>query len=278
MARATTSTIGGRLHRRGLRLRSFSCWRWSAWSRLTAAASRVRALPAVVTLPIPVGGSVRPVLSAASQPGRLRSPRQVGRTSPTRVPPTRTCQVRVSWYPGARTSSYWLSAMTALVIFGRGCFRWLRAGLRCGRHVRRWWTRAASCEVGVAFLGGLAVAGAHRGRDLGPGRPAAAGRLDEREFAVLEFGCQFPCCRDRGEGGRSVHAVLAGRAADPGKCRCGRGERPGGIVVLVPGMLARLASTSGGRARCSCPGVRAGGVREHDGPGHWSRRRLTSAA
>src|SRR5260370_10594933 len=194
MARATTSTIGGGPHRRGLRLRWFSCWRWSAWSRLTAAASRVRVLRAVLTLPIRVGGSVRPVLSAASQPGRLRSPRQVGRTSPTRVPPTRTCQVRVSWYPGARTSSYWLSAMTALVIFGRGCFRWLRAG------------GADEAAAPAAAVARTAGDGGRSFRRSGAVLPARAGAVE------------FP-----------GPLVLAGRSVGPRLPR--RGSRGGGLVT-----------------------------------------------
>jgi hypothetical protein len=47
-------------------LRSCSCWRCRARSRLTAAASRVRALPAEVTLPIPVAGSALPAVSTGS--------------------------------------------------------------------------------------------------------------------------------------------------------------------------------------------------------------------
>src|SRR5260370_12333803 len=139
-----------------------------------------------------VGGSVRPGLSAASQPGRLRSPRQVGRTSPTRVPPTRTCQVRVSWYPGARTSSYWLSAMTALVIFGRGCFRWLRAG-------------------GADEAAAPAAPGA---RTAGDG-----GRSFRRSGAVL------PARAGAGEVPGPL--VLAGRAPCPGSPP--RGVRGGGV-------------------------------------------------
>src|SRR5271166_5184409 len=110
------------------------------------------------------------------------------------------------------------------------------------RDVHSWWTGMASCQVGVAFLGGLPVAGAHRGGDLGPGRPAAAGGVDERELAVLEPGCQFPCCRDRGEGGHGVHGALDGRAAEGGQDGRGGGERA--CRGPVPGMvLAWPAST-----------------------------------
>jgi hypothetical protein len=68
----------------GFFLRSFSCSRSRVLRRLTAAASRVRALPTRVILPVPVAGSAVPALVTASQPCWLRSPRQVGRTSPAR--------------------------------------------------------------------------------------------------------------------------------------------------------------------------------------------------
>ena len=111
----------------------------------------------------------------------------------------------------------------------------LPAGFRCGRRVRQWWTGAASREVGVAFLGGLAVAGSHRGGDLGPGRPAAAGGLDECEFAVLEFGCQFPGCRDRGEGGRRVHAAAQAVPLMPARAVAAAVSSPAGSLSWCPG-------------------------------------------
>jgi hypothetical protein len=45
-------------------------------------------------------------------------------------------------------------------------------------------------EVGVSFLRGLAVAAAHRSRDLRPGCATIPGRLDQRQFAALEFGAE----------------------------------------------------------------------------------------
>lgn len=52
----------------------------------------------------------------------------------------------------------------------------------------------------MAFLGGLPVAGAERGGDLGPGGAVVAGGLDEGEFAALEGGSQASCGGERGEG------------------------------------------------------------------------------
>src|SRR5260370_6722269 len=100
-----------RVHGAAFGPRSFSCCRSSARSRLTAAASRLRALPPGVTLPVPATGSAVPALSTASQPSRPRPPRQVARSRPARWPPTSTCQARVSAASPARTSSYRPSPM-----------------------------------------------------------------------------------------------------------------------------------------------------------------------
>ena len=42
----------------------------------------------------------------------------------------------------------------------------------------------------MSFLRGLAVAAAHRSRDLRPGCATIPGRLDQRQFAALEFGAE----------------------------------------------------------------------------------------
>ena len=69
-------------------------------------------------LSTPVAGRAVPALSTASQPYRLHSPRQVGRTSPARWPPTSTSQARDSAWSGALTSSYRPSRMIFGVIPG----------------------------------------------------------------------------------------------------------------------------------------------------------------
>jgi hypothetical protein len=61
-------------------------------------------VPSRVILPVPSTGSAVPAVSAGSQPERLRSPRQLGRTMSTQMFSTRTCQVRVSAWSGALTS------------------------------------------------------------------------------------------------------------------------------------------------------------------------------
>ena len=262
------STIGGRFHRRGLGLGSFSCWRWSARSRLAAAASRVLALPAVVTLPIPVAGSARPVLSTGSiRAGFVLPARWDGRGRPWSS--SRTCQARVCVMAGCPDE-----LVLSLSDDGTGDRRqgrfplasgeWSQqaGGVRCcgGRNGRGrkcsvsgpvqacWvgWCRRASCawgycadgavvvpgllpagpcepacppmvdgcraasrEVGVAFLGGLAVAGSHRGGDLGQVAP---------RLRAASMNASSPCSSSAASFRAAVIAVRASRRP----CRRGR--------------------------------------------------------
>src|SRR6266567_4648115 len=140
--------------------------------------------------------------------------------------------------------------MITLVIPGAACFRW---------------PRAAACDDPAASAAAGAGADGRRGRSLPPccaGLPVrAAARLRAAVIAVRAAAVPMPPRR--------------GRGADAGQDLRGGGERPGGVLVLVPGLFpARLVSASGGRACWLDPAVRAGGIREHDEcPGHWSRRR-----
>ncbi len=144
---------------------------------------------------------------------------------------------------------------------------------RCGPRfwdVHCWWTREAAGKVSVAFLGGLPVAGAERGGDLGPGRAAAAGGLDEDQLAALDLGGQAP---DGGQRGKrrcgTGDAGAAGRAGNasqdlggisgPRGVHLGWTRAQGLSLGPVPGWVTGLRRVARGRTaeeRCFSSSLR----------------------